>query len=225
MKTKRPEAAELFPMIYGELRRVAGRYLSRERRNHTLQPTALVHEAWLRLARQGERQRLARGEFLGAAAGAMRFVLVDHAPLALAERAELLEGFVERQQVDSVPEIARGIRQRDALVCAAALLRARAPRMVDEHAPDGLRRDREEVRPPLPIRALLVDEPHVGLVHERRGLQRVVRPLLTQAALGDRVQLSVQEPHELVHRRVIAVSRAIERVAGKGSFRHLLIRL
>ena len=38
---------ELFPTIYGELRRVAGRYLRRERRNHTLQPTALVHEAWL----------------------------------------------------------------------------------------------------------------------------------------------------------------------------------
>ena len=49
MPTKRPEAAELFPVIYGELRRVAGRYLSRERRNHTLQPTALVHEAWLKL--------------------------------------------------------------------------------------------------------------------------------------------------------------------------------
>jgi hypothetical protein len=44
MPTKRPEPAELFPVIYGELRRVAGRYLSRERRNHTLQPTALVHE-------------------------------------------------------------------------------------------------------------------------------------------------------------------------------------
>jgi hypothetical protein len=39
----------LFPVIYGELRDVAARYLGRERRNHTLQPTALVHEAWLRL--------------------------------------------------------------------------------------------------------------------------------------------------------------------------------
>ena len=53
MSSQRPEAAELFPVIYGELRRVAGRYLSRERRNHTLQPTALVHEAWLKL--QNER--------------------------------------------------------------------------------------------------------------------------------------------------------------------------
>ena len=41
--------SELFPVIYGELRRVARRYLNRERKNHTLQPTALVHEAWLRL--------------------------------------------------------------------------------------------------------------------------------------------------------------------------------
>ena len=54
MSTKRPDRAdELLPAIYGELRRVARRYLGRERRNHTLQPTALVHEAWLRL--QNER--------------------------------------------------------------------------------------------------------------------------------------------------------------------------
>jgi hypothetical protein len=43
---------ELYPTMYGELRRVAARYLRRERRNHTLQPTALVHEAWMRLQNQ-----------------------------------------------------------------------------------------------------------------------------------------------------------------------------
>lgn len=69
---------ELFPVIYGELRRVAQRYLNRERRNHTLQPTALVHEAWLRLQndRGGEWQGRTHGLALGAQA--MRRLLVDH---------------------------------------------------------------------------------------------------------------------------------------------------
>jgi RNA polymerase sigma factor (TIGR02999 family) len=77
MPTKRP-ADELFPVIYGELRRVAQRYLNRERRNHTLQPTALVHEVWLRL--QNERRADWHGRTHGLALGAqaMRRVLVDH---------------------------------------------------------------------------------------------------------------------------------------------------
>jgi RNA polymerase sigma factor (TIGR02999 family) len=71
-------ADELFPTIYGELRRVARRYLARERRNHTLQPTALVHEAWLRL--QSERGAEWQGRTQGLALGAlaMRRLLVDH---------------------------------------------------------------------------------------------------------------------------------------------------
>jgi len=69
---------KLFPEIYGELRRVAGRYLQRERRNHTLQPTALVHEAWLRL--QNDRRADVQGRTHGLALGAiaMRRLLVDH---------------------------------------------------------------------------------------------------------------------------------------------------
>jgi RNA polymerase sigma factor (TIGR02999 family) len=71
-------ANELFPMMYGELRRVARRYLDRERRNHTLQPTALVHEAWVRLRndRGGEWHGRTHGLALGAQA--MRRVLIDH---------------------------------------------------------------------------------------------------------------------------------------------------
>jgi RNA polymerase sigma-70 factor, ECF subfamily len=69
---------ELFPEIYGELRRVAGRYLQRERRQHTLQPTALVHEAWLRL--QNDRRAQVQGRTHGLALGAiaMRRLLIDH---------------------------------------------------------------------------------------------------------------------------------------------------
>jgi RNA polymerase sigma factor (TIGR02999 family) len=77
--TKHPASAdELFPVIYGELRRVAGRYLKRERQNHTLQPTALVHEAWLKL--QNERNPHWQGRTHGLALGAqaMRRLLVDH---------------------------------------------------------------------------------------------------------------------------------------------------
>src|SRR6476659_85043 len=79
MSTKRPApASELFPLIYGELRRVAGRYLGRERRNHTLQPTALVHEAWLRLRNDRGEQWQGRTHGLALGAQAMRRLLVDH---------------------------------------------------------------------------------------------------------------------------------------------------
>ena len=71
-------ADELFPTIYGELRRVAGRYLGRERQNHTLQPTALVHEAWLRLQNERGAQWQGRTHGLALGAQAMRRLLVDH---------------------------------------------------------------------------------------------------------------------------------------------------
>lgn len=75
--TKRP-IEELFPLLYNELRRVAGRYLGRERSNHTLQPTALVNEAWLRLQHDRGAALPGRTQGLALAAQAMRRVLVDH---------------------------------------------------------------------------------------------------------------------------------------------------
>jgi RNA polymerase sigma-70 factor, ECF subfamily len=71
-------ADELFPVIYGELRRVAGRYLARERQNHTLQPTALVHEAWLKLQNDRAADWQGRTHGLALGAQAMRRLLVDH---------------------------------------------------------------------------------------------------------------------------------------------------
>jgi RNA polymerase sigma factor (TIGR02999 family) len=69
---------ELLPLVYNELRRIARGALRRERRGHVLQPTALVHEAFLRLVDQ-ERARIRdRGHFLSVAAQAMRRILVDH---------------------------------------------------------------------------------------------------------------------------------------------------
>jgi RNA polymerase sigma factor (TIGR02999 family) len=71
-------ADELFPLIYGELRRVARRYLDRERRDHTLQPTALVHEAWLKLRKERGAEWHGRTHGLALGAQAMRRLLADH---------------------------------------------------------------------------------------------------------------------------------------------------
>jgi RNA polymerase sigma-70 factor, ECF subfamily len=70
---------ELLPYIYDELRRRAARYLRRERVNHTLQTTALVHEVYLKLVDQKSVQWKDRGHFFAVAAQAMRRILVDHA--------------------------------------------------------------------------------------------------------------------------------------------------
>src|SRR3982751_1345725 len=75
--TKRP-IEELFPLMYQELRRVAGRYLGRERVNHTLQPTALVNEAWMRMQKERSAAWQGRTHGLALAAQAMRRLLVDH---------------------------------------------------------------------------------------------------------------------------------------------------
>jgi len=74
------EAGErLLPIVYGELRRQAARLLRRERRDHTLQPTALVHETYLRLIEQRAADWKNRTQFFAVAATAMRRILVDHA--------------------------------------------------------------------------------------------------------------------------------------------------
>ena len=70
---------ELVPVVYRELRRRAGAYLRRERSDHTLQPTALVHEAYLRLTAQDRVAWQNRAHFFAIAAQMMRRVLVDHA--------------------------------------------------------------------------------------------------------------------------------------------------
>jgi len=69
----------LLPMVYGELRRMAGRYMRRQPHDHTLQTTALIHEAFLKLINQPEKQYQNRAHFFGVAARAMRCVLVDYA--------------------------------------------------------------------------------------------------------------------------------------------------
>lgn len=75
-----PGALEkLTPLVYGELKRLATRYLRRERSEHTLQSTALVHEAYLRLIDQRQIQWQNRAQFYGIAAEMIRRILIDHA--------------------------------------------------------------------------------------------------------------------------------------------------
>jgi RNA polymerase sigma-70 factor, ECF subfamily len=70
---------DLLPLVYGELRRQAARYLRRERQNHTLQPTALVNEAFIKLVDQRNVRWQNRAHFFGVAAQAMRRIVIDHA--------------------------------------------------------------------------------------------------------------------------------------------------
>ena len=89
--------------LYGDLRQLAARHLAAERADHTLQPTALIHEAWLRLAGGEGREIPNRGHFLALASRVMRSLLVDHARAKKAakrgggqERIALEEAMAER---------------------------------------------------------------------------------------------------------------------------------
>ncbi len=70
---------ELMPLVYDELHRLAVSYLRRERREHTLQPTALVNELFLKFSEQHSMNWKNRGQFFGVAAGMMRRILIDYA--------------------------------------------------------------------------------------------------------------------------------------------------
>jgi RNA polymerase sigma factor (TIGR02999 family) len=126
MTDKRPGPAnELFPSIYGELRRVAQRYLGRERQNHTLQPTALVHEAWMRL--QNDRGAEWQGKTHGLALGAqaMRRVLVDH---GRHQKRDKRGGGAQKVVLDDLLQAAatQAVPVEDLLALEAALSRLEA---------------------------------------------------------------------------------------------------
>ena len=90
-------AERLIPLVYDELRRLARQYLQRERSDHTLQATGLVHEAYLRLVDQNSVTWQNRAHFFGVAAQAMRRILVDH---ARSRRAEKRGGDCEKLEFD-----------------------------------------------------------------------------------------------------------------------------
>ncbi|HTS60908.1 MAG TPA: sigma-70 family RNA polymerase sigma factor [Candidatus Acidoferrales bacterium] len=88
---------EMTPVLYGELRRLARRFLAAERPDHTLQPTALVHEAYLRLIDQHAVDWRNRAHFLAMAATMMRRILINHAQ---AHKAAKREGSVQMVALD-----------------------------------------------------------------------------------------------------------------------------
>ena len=88
---------ELMPVVYDELRRLAKNYLSRERPDHTLQTTALVHEAYLRLIDQKSVDWQNRAQFFGIAAQMMRRILINHAK---DRQAQKREGYATKVSLD-----------------------------------------------------------------------------------------------------------------------------
>ena len=97
-------AAHLMPAVYAELRRMARQYLLRERGDHTLQPTALVHEAYLRLANQKDAHWQNRAQFFAVAGQLMRRILVDHARAHLAEKRGGYAEKIELNEAALAPE-------------------------------------------------------------------------------------------------------------------------
>ncbi len=110
-------AEELLPLVYDELRRVAAWHLANEKPGQTLQPTALVHEAYLRLVGKNDPQWNGRRHFFGAAAEAMRRILVENA-----RRKKRLKhgGHLERVDADDV-ELPAPMPDDDLLAMDAAL--------------------------------------------------------------------------------------------------------
>jgi len=123
---------KLTPLIYGELRQLAAGYLRKERRDHTLQPTALVHEAYLRLVDQRNPDWQSRSHFYGVAARLMRQILVDHARRRQAgkrggENVPLEEtvSFAPERSADmvSLDDSMNALEKLDARKCRAVELR------------------------------------------------------------------------------------------------------
>jgi len=120
----REEAAiQLFPIVYDELRRLAASALRRERADHTLQPTALVHEAFLRLVDVPEDRWHDRAHFVAIAARAMRRVLVDHARGRMALKRGRADIHVPIDEVDVASSETGGV---DLVVLDEALSRLAA---------------------------------------------------------------------------------------------------
>jgi RNA polymerase sigma factor (TIGR02999 family) len=99
---------KLFPLVYDELRRQAKRSLRQERSDHTLQPTALVHEAYMRLAGGSSLAVENRVHFFGIASRIMRQILVDHARQRNAEKRGGAAQRLSLENIDILPEQSAG---------------------------------------------------------------------------------------------------------------------
>jgi RNA polymerase sigma factor (TIGR02999 family) len=111
---------QLMPLVYQQLRKLAAGYLKSERRHHTLQPTALVHEAYVRMVEQQMPDWQNRAHFYGVAARLMRQILVDH---ARTQKASKRGGTQERIPLDDAPPVFTHDHAADVLVLDDALNR------------------------------------------------------------------------------------------------------
>jgi RNA polymerase sigma factor (TIGR02999 family) len=130
---ERAHADRLLPVLYDELRRLARAHLRRERREHTLNATSLVHEAYLRLVKHRHHNWQSRAHFFGAASTAMRRVLVDHARgrLALKRHAAVRVGLTGCDPVDGSASVLDDVIAIDAALDGLAAIDARLARIVD----------------------------------------------------------------------------------------------
>ncbi len=138
--------AQIVPRVYGELRRLAAHYMRLEKGNHTLQPTALVHEAYLRLVGQEDRNWQNRGHFFAVAAQAMRNVLVDYARANLAQKrggnqiridvtdAEVQLGLPDPEYVLTLNDVLKRLEEIDPRASRIVELRWFAGHSVEETA-------------------------------------------------------------------------------------------
>ena len=114
---------DLLPLVYGELKRIAARQLRRERADHTLSSTALVHEAWLELSRLDRIKWQNRSHYLAIASQAMRRVLIDH---AVAKRAQKRGGGKSPEVLDDAAQLLAEGRSEELLDLDQALERLAA---------------------------------------------------------------------------------------------------
>ncbi len=132
--------AQLIPQVYGELRRLAAHYMRQERGNHTLQPTALVNEAYARLVQQPQIPWQNRAHFFATASQLMRHILVDHARAHQANK----RGGIQRQVTLDDAILKSQNRTIDVLILHEALehlaqFDARQARIVELHFFGGLK--------------------------------------------------------------------------------------
>ena len=123
-------SAALSPLLYAELKVLATRAMRSERDGHTLQTTALVNEAWIRVANQQRLDPENRAQFLGVAAQMMRRVLVDHARRRAAAKRPTSDARVVIAEID-LPEIEIDLVELDSALQRLSVLNPRQTQVID----------------------------------------------------------------------------------------------
>lgn len=148
-------ASELFPLVYEELRRLAQRYMRNERPGHTLQPTALIHEAYLQLVDQTRVQWQNRSQFFAVAAQLMRRILVDHARSHGSQKRGGDTSILQLEEnATFAPEREQGLLALDGALQKLAAIDPRKARVVELRYFGGL--DAHEIAQLLGISAITV---------------------------------------------------------------------